>query len=80
LAIPRSIAAAAGPVLTSAAILSLTGFTIRAFSATAAISQIGVLIGRGALLSAFMVLFVLPQMMKASDKLIRKTTMRRHAP
>jgi hypothetical protein len=78
LAIPRAIAASARPILTSAAILSLTGFTLRFLSSTATITQIGALIGRGALLSAFMVLFVLPQMLAVCDKAIRKTTLRRN--
>ena len=78
LAIPRAVASSARPILASAAILSLTGFTVGFFSSAAAVSQIGALIGRGAPLSALMALFVLPQMLKVCDKAIRRTTMKRH--
>ncbi len=64
-------------ILTSASIFAVVGFSLSIFSKTAAISEIGLLIGRGAVLSGFMVLVLLPQLLVISDNLIQKTTLRR---
>ncbi len=61
-------------ILTSGLILILAAFTIHFVSTTPLISEIGLLIGRGALISVIAVLFVLPQLLLLFDKVIEKTT------
>jgi len=63
-------------IVISAAILSLAGFTLAATSSNSIISQLGLLLGRGTLLSLFMVAFVLPSMLVLFDKAIQKTSLR----
>jgi uncharacterized protein len=60
------------PILTSALILGIAGFCLGFISTNYAISQIGILIGRGALLSAGAVLFALPALLLMFDFPIRK--------
>ena len=60
------------PILTSALILGIAGFCLGFISTNYAISQIGILIGRGALLSAGAVLFALPALLLLFDYPIRK--------
>ncbi len=63
-------------ILTSAAILSTAGFTLAATSTNAIIAQLGTLLGRGTLLSLFMVTCALPALLTLFDTVIRKTTLR----
>jgi predicted RND superfamily exporter protein len=63
-------------VLTSAGILSTAGFTLAFTSSNPIISELGTLLGRGTLLSLFMVACVLPALLVLFDKFIRKTTLR----
>ena len=63
-------------VLTSGLILILAAFTIHFVSSTPLISEIGLLIGRGALISVIAILFVLPQLLLLFDKVIEKTTLK----
>lgn len=65
---------AGGSVMTSALILTVAGFGEGLLSQISSISQIGVLIGRGAALSGLMVIFVLPPLLVICDKAIMKTT------
>ncbi|MCA1055859.1 MMPL family transporter [Rossellomorea aquimaris] len=58
----------------SAAILSSVGFILWITSSNPIVGSIGLLMGRGALLAFIMVLFVLPAMLLAFDKIIKKTT------
>jgi hypothetical protein len=60
------------PILTSALILGIAGFCLGFVSTNYAISQIGILIGRGALLSAGVVLFVLPALLHIFDRPVQK--------
>ena len=60
------------PILTSALILGIAGFCLGFVSTNFAISQIGILIGRGALLSAAAVLFVLPALLHIFDRPVQK--------
>ncbi|NLA53132.1 MAG: MMPL family transporter [Clostridiales bacterium] len=70
--------ASAGSILTSASILTLAGYALGiVLRENGIISQMGLIIGRGAAISGFMVLFVLPQMLSWFDKLIQKTTIRK---
>jgi predicted RND superfamily exporter protein len=70
----RTIADTTGSILTSAGILTFAGFIMGVVSTNGVIGQLGTLIGRGAALSAAMVLFFLPPMLVLCDQLIQKTT------
>jgi uncharacterized protein len=59
-------------IVTSASILGIAGFCLGLVSSNYAISQIGILIGRGALLSAGAVLFALPALLHIFDFPIQK--------
>ena len=63
-------------VLTSAAILSISGFILAMTSTNPIISELGTLLGRGTLLSFFMVICVLPELLVLFDKIIQKTTLK----
>lgn len=63
-------------ILTSGLILILAAFIIHFVSTTPIISEIGLLIGRGALISVIVVIFVLPQLLLLFDKVIEKTTLK----
>jgi len=63
-------------IITSAAIMSAAGFTLGYISGIPGIAALGMLIGRGALLSCILVLTLLPQLLVLSDKLIRFTTIK----
>ncbi len=63
-------------VLTSAAILSISGFILALTSTNPIISELGTLLGRGTLLSFFMVICVLPELLVLFDKIIQKTTLK----
>ena len=58
----------------SAAILASVGFILWLTNSNPVISSIGMLVGRGALLAFFIVLFVLPALLIVLDKVIKKTT------
>lgn len=62
-------------VLSSGLILILASFIIHFVSTAPTISDIGLLVGRGALISVVAVLFVLPQILILFDKIIEKTTL-----
>ncbi|MBQ9266802.1 MAG: MMPL family transporter [Clostridia bacterium] len=59
-------------ILTSGGILISAGYIIKFFSSISAISEIGELIGRGALISVILVVFLLPQLLVLFDKMIFK--------
>ncbi len=61
-------------ILVSALTLSTAGFTLYATSSNSAIADIGLLLGRGTLLSFLMVVCFLPTLLVAFDKAIEKTT------
>ncbi|MGN1227275.1 MAG: MMPL family transporter, partial [Christensenellales bacterium] len=63
-------------VITSGLILILACFTIHFLSSMPLVADIGLLIGRGALISVITILFVLPQCLLLFDKLIEKTTLK----
>jgi hypothetical protein len=62
------------PILMSGLILSVAGFGVYFLSSVTAISDLGILIGRGALLSMFMVIALLPSLFVWADKLIIKSS------
>ncbi|NLW79909.1 MAG: MMPL family transporter [Ruminococcaceae bacterium] len=61
-------------ILVSGATLALAGFTLYATSSNPAICDIGLLLGRGTLLSMAMVVFFLPALLRLLDKPIAATT------
>ena len=61
-------------ILTSASILTIAGIFLGILSSNEVISQLGVLVGRGAVLSGVLVIFVLPALVCMCDKLIFFTT------
>jgi len=71
-----AIADSGNSVITSAAIMSAAGFTLGYISGVPGIASLGMLIGRGALLSGVMVLTVLPNLLALSDRFIRVTTLK----
>lgn len=62
-------------ILTSAIILASAGFALALTSNNPIISELGILLGRGTLLSLAMVSFVLPALLLIFDKVIRKTSL-----
>ncbi len=68
---------AGASILISALVLTAAGFVVSATFSLPAMSQLGTLIGRGALLSGAMTIIVLPQVLILLDKFIKKTTMTR---
>lgn len=69
-----AIEASGYSVMTSAAILAGAGFTLGLVSGVPSIAALGMLIGRGALLSCLLVLTFLPQVLMLGDRFIRLTT------
>lgn len=64
-------------ILTSALVLAAAGFAEALISKLSIVKEIGVLIGRGALLSGFLVIFVLPVLLLIFDKVIQKTIIKK---
>jgi len=60
-------------IITSGSILAIAGTVIGFLTSDGAIAGIGQSLGRGTLLSMFLVLFVLPQILLLGDKVIAKT-------
>ena len=75
-ALDRALGSAFKSILISGFTLSLAGFTLYLTSSNSSISDIGILLGRGTLLSMFMVLCFLPPMLMLFDKPIAKTTLK----
>ena len=60
-------------IVTSGPMLALAGITIGRLTSDAAIFNIGQCIGRGTIISIFITLFVLPQILLVGDTIISKT-------
>lgn len=73
-AIGGSLSTAFRSILVSASILSFAGFTLYLTSSNVIVVDIGLLLGRGTLISMFMVICFLPAMLMLFDKIIAKTT------
>ncbi len=73
-ALLETMSASTLSILTSASILALGGVILGAVSSNGVLSQLGVFIGRGAILSVALVLLVLPALLYYLDSLIAKTT------
>lgn len=63
-------------ILISAVILSSAGFVVAYTSTNPIVSELGMLLGRGTILSMGMVVLVLPTLLSLFDPLIGKTTLR----
>ena len=61
-------------VITSGTIMSVAGLLIGYMSSEATISSLGMNLGRGTIISMILVLFVLPQFLLVSNKLVDKTS------
>lgn len=61
-------------VITSGLILFVAGFLIGFISTSSVISQIGLFLGSGTLISLIITIFVLPAILYVCDKFIKKTT------
>lgn len=64
-------------IIVSALVLSSAGFVVWLISKLGIVKEIGMLIGRGALISGALVLFILPALLLTFDKLIQKSIIRR---
>lgn len=74
-AVEMTISKAAVSILVSACILLVAGLALWIFSSNALLSEVGMLVGRGSILSILAVLFVLPALFMIFDKIIQKTSL-----
>ena len=73
-AVKQSLNLAFPTIFTSGTILASAGIAIGLLSSDAAISSIGICLGRGTLISIGLVMCILPQLLVLSDKIIEKTS------
>lgn len=73
-AIQKALSTSTLSVLTSSVILTLAGIVLGIISTNLVLSQLGTLVGRGATVSVFLVLFVLPAALWWMDPITKKTT------
>ena len=66
----RTISSCAVSVMTSASILAFSGMALGLVSTNLVLSQLGVLVGRGAVISLAIVLFILPPMLAVCDRFV----------
>ena len=67
---------AGASIMVSALVLATAGIVVAVVFIQPAMAQLGTLIARGALLSGFLTIFVLPQLLVLLDKVIQKTTLK----
>lgn len=72
----RSVADTAGSLVSPALILAGVSFTLMGVSTIAVVKELGLVLGRGALISLGMVMFFLPGLLVLLDRAIEKTTMK----
>lgn len=77
-AIEKTVSAVTVSILTSGTVLSVVGFLLSYLSTHGILSQLGLFLGRGTLLSMTSVFFVLPGLLYLFDPLIQKTTLKLH--
>ena len=70
----KTVQTVAGSIIPPALILATAGFTLYAVSSMSVVSELGLVLGRGALISLVMVLFLLPNLLRLFDRFIEKTT------
>lgn len=73
-AIARAVNESFNSILISAAILSMAGFSLAMTSTNPMVSEMGILLCRGTIMSFVMVIFFLPAAFSVCDKIIGKTT------
>lgn len=71
-AIQLALSENAGSILTPALILTIAGFSLSIISSNGVISQLGLVLGRGAIISAAMVLLFLPALLRIFDGVFTK--------
>ena len=79
-AIVKALELAFPTVLTSGSILASAGFLIGKLSTNGTIVGIGECLSRGTLISMFLVMFVLPQILLLGDIIVEKTSFRVNVP
>ncbi len=72
----QSVADTAGSLVSPALILAGVSFTLMGVSTIAVVKELGLVLGRGALISLGMVMFFLPGLLVLLDRAIEKTTMK----
>lgn len=75
-AMGKTLQETCGSILVSALILAASGFCLGYTSTNSVISQLGMLLGRGAVLSMVLVICLLPNLLIIFDKVVQKTTWR----
>ncbi len=70
----KTIQSVAGSIIPPALILSAAGFILYAISSITVVSELGLVLGRGALISLVMVLFLLPNLLRLFDRFVEKTS------
>ena len=73
----RTVSSCAVSVMTSASILAFSGMALGLVSTNLVLSQLGVLVGRGAVISLMIVLFILPPMLAVCDRFVVRKKNRR---
>lgn len=73
-AVAQTISTVTTSIITSGSVLSIVGFLLSAISSHRILSQLGLFLGRGTLMSMACVFFVLPGMLWLADGLIERTT------
>ena len=76
-ALYRSVEAAMPTVFTSGMILTICGFVIGFISSQNAISTVGILLGKGTLVSVLMITLVLPSILYLLDGFILKLSIKK---
>ena len=71
-AVVQTIASVTVSIMTSGSVLAVVGFLLGHFSSHGILSQLGTFLGRGSLISMFIVLFVLPGLLYLCDRWIHK--------
>lgn len=72
--VAQTICDTAGSILTSGGILTAAGLVLGLVSTNTVVSQLGILVARGAALSALLVVILLPALLSWFDPLIQKTS------
>lgn len=70
----KTVQTVAGSIIPPALILAAAGFSLYGISSIPVVSELGLVLGRGALTSLVMVLFLLPNLLRLFDRGIEKTT------
>ncbi|MBO4898187.1 MAG: MMPL family transporter [Clostridia bacterium] len=73
-AIKRALALAFPTVFTSGSIMASAGIIVGLISSDPAISSLGIALGRGTIISIFLVMGILPQILVLCDYIIKKTS------